>query len=360
MLKDFFDPVNPKSLAETSKENLGGNIKIYSKTFPDLKNTSVVIFGIDNQADEIRKQLYKLSWRFNSLSIADLGNIKWPAKENDRSFALAEAMAEIMENNCFALIIGNSKDYSFGQYQAYRHLTPDVEYARIGPDIPIKNGSDLDKMITEKPNHLFNMHFMGTQAYFVSSVQAKLVDEMYFENHRLGHLRQFPEDAEPVLRTSHMAGFDVSAIRMSDAPDTCAPGPNGLYAEEAVLLCRYAGLSTRLKSLYFFGMDFQENKTQTPALVAQMIWYTLEGLAHRQIEEPESEHPDYLVYRNQLPGAQHEIVFYKSKRSNRWWLELPNHKNGQGYFIGCTYGDYQKVCNDEIPERWLKALQRVM
>jgi hypothetical protein len=53
-------------------------------------------------------------------------------------------------------------------------------------------------------------------------------------------------------------------------------------------------------------------------------------------------------------------VFYKSRKSNRWWMEIPHPYEDRTYFIGCSYSDYETVCADDMPDRWWRAYQRLM
>ena len=47
------------------------------------------------------------------------------------------------------------------------------------------------------------------------------------------------------------------------------------------------------------------------------------------------------------------IIFLQSKKTGRWWMQLPNKK-----FIACSYKDYVQASQNEIPERWLRAQER--
>ncbi len=356
MIESYFQPI--AKLTQVLSGTAGAQIPRYEKKFPDLSKCQVAIIGCGWAADRFRSHFYQLSWRFGNLNVADLGNLAG-GDENSRSHALSEALAELMEKGIFVIVIGDETDRSSAQFRGYRHLLKDVEYALIAPDVPLKRGGFPDEALSSESN-LFNIHFMCTQSYLVTQEQTDLMEKLYFENHRLGYLREYPEEAEPTLRTSHMCTFNMRAVRHSDAPGTGHYNPNGLYAEEAVRLSRYAGTSHRLSSILFQGFGSEQEQNLSPVLLAQMVWYLLDGFQFRNPEEP-SLHPDqFVIYRNILPGTGHELVFLKSMNSDRWWMEIPNPGSGKPFYIGCSYADYQKVCNDEIPDRWLKAWQRVM
>jgi hypothetical protein len=57
----------------------------------------------------------------------------------------------------------------------------------------------------------------------------------------------------------------------------------------------------------------------------------------------------------------HDIVFYKSLETDRWWFEVPviRQTKTRHVLISCSMNDYQKACNQEIPDRWLNAFQKL-
>jgi formiminoglutamase len=362
MLEGFFEAV-PESVWAPFRENeslVGGKLSIHNGKFPKLKKTRVAIIGIGDQANAFRKEFYAMQWRFEKLEVVDLGNLVEIKNEKDRQFALSEAMVELLESNITVLIIGNAPAYIYGQYKGYRQTGQQVEIVKVSPDIDLEEGSPLRQLLVEKPSYLFNIDFIGTQAYYVSNQTSAVLEKMYFENHRLGEVRNNIEETEPILRSAHMMMFDMNAVRASDAPGTKLQSPNGLYAEEAARLARYAGISNKLTSAYLYGLDPKTKDRQSFVLMAQMAWYFVDGVTARFNDHPEPEHKDFLIYRNRLQSTGHEVVFYKSRKSNRWWMEIPHPYEKQSFFIGCSYRDYQQVSEDEMPDRWWRAYQRLM
>jgi len=63
-----------------------------------------------------------------------------------------------------------------------------------------------------------------------------------------------------------------------------------------------------------------------------------------------------------MESAGQDITFYKSLKTERWWMEIPaiNPVTGLNYMISCNYEDYQMTSADEIPERWWKAFHRLV
>ena len=58
-------------------------------------------------------------------------------------------------------------------------------------------------------------------------------------------------------------------------------------------------------------------------------------------------------------NMDHEITFYKSLKSERWWMSVPNLKNNKKIILACSHEDYTQACIHEIPDVWWKAFQRI-
>lgn len=169
---------------------------------------------------------------------------------------------------------------------------------------------------------------------------------------------------EPVIRNSDLLTFDMSAVRSSDAAATSKPSPNGLYAEEACQLMFFAGMSEKLTSLGIYEYDATvDYGNQTAQLIAQMIWYFMEGYYKRKNEMPQYNRNGFLKYMVALSNTDHEVIFLKSTRSDRWWMEIPitdnNTKFQRHHIVPCSYKDYQQACNNEMPERWWQTYQKL-
>jgi len=362
MIDAFFTPI-PENIWAPMKgktQFIGGKIKLYSTAFPKLKKTQIAIIGLGESSDLFRKFFYQLTWRFGNLEIADLGNLVETKDETQRQFALSEAMGELMNLNITVLVIGGNKNLTFAHYKAYRQHSEPVEIVNIAPSIDFEEGTPLRQILIDKPSNLFNIDFVGTQGYNITENTSSLLEKMYFENHRLGEVRTHIEETEPILRSSHLMMFDMNSLRISDAPGTTEKSPNGLYAEEAARIARYAGVSNKLSSAFFYGLDEIQLDPASHQLLSQMAWYFIDGYITRYYDHPEANHPEFIIYRNKLESTGHEITFYKSRKSNRWWMEIPHPYEGKTFFIGCSYRDYEMVCNGDMPDRWWRAYQRLM
>ncbi len=367
MLEAYFTPISESisSPFKGKKNTLGAKIKLNNSNFPKLNKAKIALFGLSENANLIRTQLYALNWRFDSLEIVDLGNLVQTNDTKQREFAFSEALGELNQLNINCIILGDADGMLFSHYLAYRNHSEPIEIVNICNGLSFENGTELYRIVShDKNHHLFNINFIGTQAYNLSTNTTNILEKLHFENYRLGNIRAQIEETEPVLRSSHLMMFDLNSIRSADSNALSNPSPNGLYSEEAAKIARYAGLSNKLSSAYFYGFypDYTQYTSfsiqQTSMLVAQLIWYYIEGFTSRFNDHPTADDSDYLIYRNKLENTGHEITFYKSRKSNRWWMEIPHPYENNSFYIGCSYNDYLMVSKGEMPDRWWRAYQR--
>jgi hypothetical protein len=96
-----------------------------------------------------------------------------------------------------------------------------------------------------------------------------------------------------------------------------------------------------------------------------MIWYFIDGFYNRLHDFPFKEEDDYTRFRVTITDHKDDLVFYKSKKSDRWWMEIPLQseqkiKYHRHYLVPCSYRDYQTACNNDIPDRWWMVYQKLM
>ncbi|MCI5055002.1 MAG: arginase family protein, partial [Flavobacteriales bacterium] len=224
----------------------------------------------------------------------------------------------------------------------------------------------LNKIILHQPNYLFNFSNIGLQTYFENPDQILLMNKMFFDVYRLGEINKtnLPE-TEPIVRNADVVSFDVSAIRKSDAVGTSANSPNGFYGEEACQIVKYAGMSDKLSSIGFYEYNPRYDiNNNTAMLIAQMVWCCIDGYYSRKKEFPISNKSEFLKFRVVLEDQSHEIVFYKSQKSDRWWMDVPypmskSVKYERHHLVPCSYKDYQQACDEDMPEKWWKTYQKL-
>ena len=211
----------------------------------------------------------------------------------------------------------------------------------------------------------FALHFshLGFQSYLYDPDLLEKLREKYFEDMRLGLIREDISLCEPLLRNARFIFYDLHALRYSDYPCSPAANPNGLYAEEACSIARYAGLSQKAEAVFIYGgPEGEEALTVCNKLVAEIIWHLCEGIAANITENPDNKLFEESYHRKIVGLGQEgqEIVFINSSVTDRWWMEIPAGNVRKARLVPCSIKDYQTACSGDIPLRWLFFYQKYM
>ena len=212
------------------------------------------------------------------------------------------------------------------------------------------------------PSNLFNYSNIGYQTYFNSQEEINLIKSLNFDAYRLGEAKDL-EIVEPVFRDADIVSIDIGAIRQSDAPANNNVSPNGFYGEEICAISRYAGISDKVSSfgIYEYNSKHDSNH-QTAHLIAQMIWYFIEGVNFRAKDYPFTTKEHYQKFTVMLENDD-PINFYKSNKTGRWWMEInliKDNKYKRHALVPCTYQDYIETTKEQIPDRWFKAQRKMV
>lgn len=392
-LSVFFQPIDWDTIAPIEGYNslqLGNLIDAYVKNFPDLESedkphlalmgvledrNSIGQLGSSKGPDVVRKSLYSLSSGGFPLKMVDLGNILAGETIEDTYIAVKNVCEELMKADIIPIILGGSQDITYAQYQAYEQLERTVEVTIIDSkfdldehnteNTSLHSQSYLNHIILHEPDYLFNLNNVGYQSYFVSHEAVSLYEKLYFNAIRLGQVMGKIEDSEPAIRCADMVSFDMSAIRFSDAPGSAHVTSNGFFGQEACQMSRYAGMNDKLSSIGFYEFNPSlDHRNQTSMLLAQMIWYFIDGFYARKNDIPFIPKNSYITYRATLEADEHELVFIKSKKSDRWWMQVPyfgsRSVNERYYLVPCRYEDYQVAVRGEMPDLWWKTHQKLV
>jgi len=382
MIFNYLHPIKNNVIEELSYYNdnrFGFNISIHTDdNTPEIeKDIKIAIIGVHEDRDAInnegsgddfsiiRKELYKLYSGNWHLKIVDLGNIKKGNSTEDTHFALKQVINFLVKKNIIPIVIGGSQALTYSIYRAYDNLEQTVNLVSIDNkfdlgqiDSGLNSRCFLSKVIMDEPNNLFNYTNIGFQTFFNSQEEIDLLDKLYFDSFRLGIINKDISLVEPILRDADIVSIDIGALRKTEAPANNNTTPNGLYGEEMCTILRYAGLSDKVSSLGIFEYNATlDEKNQTAQLIAQMIWYFIEGVNFRLKEYPFGSKKEYLKYI--VPIDDDIINFYKSNKSNRWWMEIPKNKFNKETLIPCTYEDYLEANNQNIPNKWWKTIKKL-
>lgn len=387
MIEEYLTPINDtiiesaKTLPEAS---MGFNILKHDKYgVPNIDDVKIALIFVREGRSSvgnketgsdffaIRNHLYKLFLGRWSIKIADLGDLNAGFEVADTYSALKEVSFYLMKKQIIPVVIGGGQDLTYAIYRSYDNLEQSVNLVSVDSKFDLgsvegklDSNSFLSHIILGQPSNLFNYSNIGYQTYFNSKEEIDLMDQLYFDTLRLGNVSKDIESVEPIMRDADVVSIDIGAIRYSDAPGNKNASPNGFYGEDMCAIARYAGISDKVSSFGIYEYnEAKDNVGQTAHLIAQMIWYFIEGVEYRSNDYPYCTKDEYTKYI--VPIDNEELYFYKSNKTERWWLDVPfpdgaNLNYMRHSLIPCTYEDYLKATDQEIPDRWWKAYRKLM
>ncbi|MEL1239836.1 formimidoylglutamase [Flavobacterium flavipallidum] len=378
---DFLEPINDELLAvirSLSSQQLGSKVVFHTKDeFPDLNRVKIALIGVlenrgsvletENIGDlsGVRKELYNMFPGNWDATIADLGDILPGNSKEDTYFALRKVASDLIKQKVIPIVIGGSQDLTYSLYRAYDELEQMVNLVAIDSrfdfgkeEEEMSSSSYLSSIIIDEPNNLFNFCNIGYQTYYNSQEEIDLIEKLFFDAYRLGEVSNNIAIAEPVFRDADIVSLDLTSVKSSDSGNFNSFEPNGLNGKEICALARYAGISDKVS---MFGLFNHCNSTKEAILISQIIWYFIEGYHYRSNEYPFGSRDNYIKY--SVPIDDETLVFFKSDKTDRWWIEIPfitngNNKLKRNTLLPCSYEEYLGACNQELPERWWKAQRK--
>ncbi|WP_075349040.1 formimidoylglutamase [Algoriphagus marinus] len=376
-IQSYFDPVAEflwqKKFPDSS---FFKQIHFYGEEFPDLKGVQIALVGLKENrgalkvesanrgSTEIREKLYELKRGLGSYRVADLGDLISGETIQETYSKMQEVGEYLMKNQILPVYFGGSHDMDYGQYLSYEKMKKLVSLLTVDSKFDMEEeGPKVDQhtqdIILHQPNFLFSYSHLGYQSFLVDPTLINVLEKLYFEHVRLGALRSEFKEVEPLIRNADLLSFDICAIQSADAPGALDAQPFGLTGEEACQICWFAGTNEKLSSIGIYGYEpyYDDAPNKTAKVIAVMIWYFLEGFYSRK-DSLSFKSSDYIKYTVSLDAKPNNLVFYKSKRSGKWWLEIPvsdTEKFDRMSIVPCSYADYQLAQKGEIPERWINA-----
>ena len=382
MSLDFLTPVDDTVLAVTSllpKQVIGKSIQVHTEKngFPELDKVRLAIIGVqesrnsyypvlDYDMDAFRREFYQLYPGNWSVAIADLGNLPSGESPEDTYHALSSICSYLKKINVIPIVLGGSQDLTVALYRSFHDhaqwvniVSVDNQFDFSQEEELISGRSYMSRIIMEQPNYLHNYTNLGYQSYLIAQEELDLMDKLFFESYRLGSFADDVTITEPLLRDADIVSVDMKVLAASASGNFQTGAPNGIDGRTLCALSRYAGLSDRLSIFGVFELQ------QTPLffkLLAQAIWYFIEGVSQRFDEYPVLTSQGFKKYTVTL--SDFELLFFQSEKSQRWWLNVSNenyidNKTVSSTLLSCTPEDYRLACKDILPERLWKAMKRV-
>jgi len=372
----FQEVVDSKTWKE---QQLGSYILKNQGSFPNLEKNACAIMYVPEyrgsnaenpiHSSGFRTALYELhhegSW---NLPIYDLGDILPGNTLEDTYFAVAKVVAELVKMKIIPIIIGGSQDLTVAMYNGYEKLEQLVNICSVdhaldlgSPDEEISSNGYLSQILLKRPCYLFNHANIGLQRPYASIKEFDLFEKLYFDICRLGEFNQDFTLAEPHLRNADIINIDFNCIKASETLNPRAI-PNGFYAEQMCQIAKYAGISDKVTSLGIF--NYEHPNILSDKMLAEIIWYFVQGTMSRKGDFPIGSKIDYTRFTVFLEDSGREIIFFKSNKSARWWMEVPyppqsGTKYERHHMVPCNKSDYDNAMKNEMPDLWWKTYQKL-
>ena len=384
---DLFESVHtPHYSNAEGAQRIADRIDVHRFDYrPELEGVKVALFGVldgrksgDNEGcsqgpQAIREFLYRLTPHFHWQPTVDLGDLRPGITEADTEAAVESVIAELTQMGIIPVVLGGGQDLTTPMYRALEPFGKAMQLVTL--DSRLDFGADPDQgtsrnfmndIILHEPNYLFDYTNLGHQGYLTDPDTMELIEKMQFESVRLGTVNAQPHLMEPILRDADLVSIDAGVIRGSDHPAHDSAGPNGISAATICQLARYAGMSDNLKAIGIFEHNPDLDARDLGAkLIAQITWHVLDGIYGQKNDFPKCDISEYNRYVVDLEEIEQEVVFLKSEKSDRWWMEVPypskkgNHLKKK-HLTSCAYEDYQEAASGKLPDRWWKTIQKLV
>ena len=375
----FFDSIEEELFENIeSPHAVAKSLTINSYNVPEADRFDLALIGItdtrgsgtEGEVDRgsyfIRQKFYNLKRGSGSYRILDLGNLRNGSDLTDTQHRLEEVCSWLISQNILPVIFGGTHNFGLSQYKAYESFDKLVSIVNIDSYIDLSDSQELAAnerflfdLFTGEPNYLFNYVHLSHQSYLNDQPTIDTLETLFFDAVRLGVIKSDVKNIEPYIREADILMWDLAAVQRGYCPGNPRTQAFGLTGEEACQLSWYAGLNSKLSSfgLYEYYPQLDDDSFTTATVAATMLWYFIEGYYQRKEEQGFGSN-NYLRYEVSLENNPSSIVFYKSKLSEKWWMEVPYpngyHKFARNAIVPCGYSDYQSATKGDIPGRWIE------
>lgn len=246
------------------------------------------------------------------------------------------------------MIIGGSNDFAFSLFSALNFHKKSINYTQISNIISLQQGETinehtfLSKIFGAKSFSIKNYHHLGYQKHLNEMDSIRLIKEVEFDIIRLAEMMNSTEKTEPFFRKADLVTVNCDAIESFSEPFSMNPQVNGLNRREICAYMKEIGLSENLKSVGIFNYNIYSENLLNHQLLAQMLWYLIEGINIQQTHPKERHYELFYVLID-----DRQYAFKRDTFSNLWYFgDDENIEN----CIPCSRKDF-----DEAKKGWLNA-----
>lgn len=335
------------------------NWQIGHQITKEIKEDSIVLLfvsdyrGANGDAEvqdftAIRREFYKLSKLDFEIPVVDLGDLVSGKSVEDSHYILQEVLSECHTKRAIPVIVGGSNDFAFSLFSGLNFHQQNINYTQISNIISLKNDEGinehtfLSKILGSKNFSIKNYHHLGYQKHLNEADSVKLIKEVEFDIVRLAEMMNSTERTEPYFRKADLVTVNCDAIESFSDAFSMNPQVNGLNRREICAYMKEIGLSENLKSVGIFNYNIYTENQLNHQLLAQMLWYLIEGINIQQSHPKERQYEMFYVL-----IEDRQYAFKRDTFSNLWYFgddeDIEN-------CIPCSRKDF-----DEAKKGWLSA-----
>lgn len=322
---------------------------------PEIRGSRYFERAKDFSLTPIRANLYNLYEWHNNFHIVDFGDLYRGESLEETYNGLQIICEECLKSGVLLVLLGGSQDLLIPQYRAFQKLGIPVQFCNTDALIDLDKekrypeNTYLENLFFNEPRVLESYTHIAFQSYHTHPKLLDILTEFNCSCMRLGYVKDQPYEVEPEIRSANLFAFDLSSVAASFSPISNL-SPNGLNGEESCTLSRFAGMSEQIQIMGIYGyISFLPNHFFAAQLIAQMIWYFIEGRYFKREEGANLQETMNKCNVYSTPLNQLSTEFYQSRKTKRWWMRV-----NENLVVPCSYGDYKKAANNDIPDRWLK------
>lgn len=355
-LEDILLP--PKEI-KTEKWQLGsmisneipedGIVLVFCSDYRGVKNGNAEILDFK----VIRKELYKLSKLDFEVPICDLGDLISGKSHQDSHYILQEILSMCHYKNAIPVIIGGSNDLAFSLFSALNFHQKNINYTQISNIISLSNEGEeiteknfLSKILSSKTFSIKNYHHLGYQKHLNELDSVKLMKEVEFDVVRLAEMMNSTEKTEPFFRRADLVTLNCDAVESFGENFSINPQVNGLNKREICAFMKEIGLGENLKSVGIFNYNFETENPLNNQLLAQMIWYLIEGINIQKSHPKERQHETFWVMID-----EEKYAFKRDTFSGLWYFGEDEKAEN---LVPCSRLDYDEAKRGFLDKRFLK------
>ncbi|MGC4128915.1 MAG: arginase [Bergeyella sp.] len=355
---NFEDFIIPPREFKTEKWQIGSLI-----TREITENSIVLLFvsdfrGAGGEAEvhsynQVRKNFYRLSKLDFEIPIVDLGNLISGNTPQDSHYVLQEVLSACHYKNAIPVIVGGSNDFAYSLFSALNFHQKNIRYTQIsnvvslsgdGEEISEKNY--LNRIFSTKNFSIKDFHLLGYQKHLNETDSVKLIKEVEFDILRLADMMNSTERTEPFFRRADLVTVNCDAVESFSGAFSVHPQVNGLNRREICAYMKEIGLSERLKSAGIFNYNIESENPLNHQLLAQMLWYLVEGINIQKSHPKERNYETFLMLVD-----DNDYTFKRDTFSGLWYFG--NDENIENC-IPCSAEDYENAKRGILNVRFLK------